>query len=263
MSNVVVLLINTLSISSKWEVPFSDAVEIDWYLDDWEEFTARDGTKTPMEWVETVGDLQYSENSIYQAVEVPFDNQHLSFVVILPKDKETDSLDDLTQDELQTLLEKMDEQLVLLTLPEFSTSDTYLLPEILKSMGLLQAFSPIDARFDSMNDAPHTAENLLYITDVTQKVRLDLDRDRVEAAAVSSIAAVRTSAVDVDDLADWEIPDPIIVHTDHPFLYLIRENLTGSYLFVGRFNEPVPKKQDDSGKSRIDSLLDSLRAKKD
>jgi len=63
------------------------------------------------------------------------------------------------------------------------------------------------------------------ITDVLHKAWVDVNEERTEAAAATSVGVGVTSA-----------PQPIVV--DRPFLFAIRENLSGTILFLGRMMWP-------------------------
>jgi serine protease inhibitor len=61
----------------------------------------------------------------------------------------------------------------------------------------------------------------VYISDVIQKTFIEVDEEGTEAAAVTSVGVVPTSA-----------PQPVRV--DRPFILVIRERLSGTILFMGK-----------------------------
>jgi serpin B len=89
-------------------------------------------------------------------------------------------------------------------------------------MGMPEAFSPM-ADFSGM-----TGSRDLFISAVVHKAFVNVDEDGTEAAAATGVTMKLTS-----------IGPPLTVfRADHPFIFLIRDNLTGSILFLGRFENP-------------------------
>ena len=71
-------------------------------------------------------------------------------------------------------------------------------------------------------------ENWLYISAVVHKALVDVNEEGTEAAAATAVIAVPLGG---------EEPGPSFI-ADHPFVFLIRDNHTGSVLFLGRVVDP-------------------------
>ena len=70
----------------------------------------------------------------------------------------------------------------------------------------------------------------LFISAVVHKAYVDVNEEGTEAAAATAVG-VRALAV--------RAPQPIpTFRADHPFLFLIRDNRSGSILFLGRIVNP-------------------------
>jgi len=67
----------------------------------------------------------------------------------------------------------------------------------------------------------------LFISAVVHKAFVDVNEKGTEAAAATGVAAGTLS-----------LPPPAMFRADHPFLFLIRDNVTGSILFMGRLANP-------------------------
>jgi serpin B len=108
-------------------------------------------------------------------------------------------------------------------LPRFKLSGEFDLGETLKAMGMVDAFGAAD--FSGM-----TGQRDLFISAVVHKAFVDVNEEGTEAAAATGIV--------VADTAVAHHP-PAVFRADHPFLFLIRENSTGSVLFLGRVVDPT------------------------
>jgi serpin B len=71
--------------------------------------------------------------------------------------------------------------------------------------------------------SPAPSGNSLFIGFVKQDTFLAIDEEGTEAAAVTTVGAVATSA-----------PIPVTMRVDHPYIIVIRERLTGTVLFMGK-----------------------------
>jgi serpin B len=103
------------------------------------------------------------------------------------------------------------------------TSQFSLVP-VLKSMGMIDAFVPNTADFSGMN-----GKRDLFISAVIHKAYVDVDEEGTEAAAATGVV------VGITSFGPEHIP---VFRADHPFLFLIRDNLSGSILFIGRLMNP-------------------------
>jgi len=169
------------------------------------------------------------------------DGQLFSFIVLLPRT--TDGLaaleKSLTADQLSTWLGKLDgRDRVEVFLPKFKLAERYSLIPTLDSMGVKNAFvdpikylnDPNRADFSGMDNARD-----LYIGLVIHQTFLDVDEKGTEAAAATVIRVGAGGAA-----RGPSPPPPPIFRADHPFLFLIRDNTTGSILFLGQLANPEP-----------------------
>jgi serpin B len=111
---------------------------------------------------------------------------------------------------------------VRLTLPKFKLTEEFQLQEVLGRMGMPAAFQPGTADFSGMD-----GKKDLYLSKVLHKAYVEVNEEGTEAAAGTGVV-VAPAAVRV----------PYTFRADHPFLFLIRDNRTGSDLFVGRVVNP-------------------------
>ena len=116
-----------------------------------------------------------------------------------------------------------------LWLPKFKTEKRYELKGILAALGIKLAFEN-EADFSGI-----TADEELKIDSVIHQTFIDVDEKKTEAAAATSVIMVKTTAVAPRELPRAEF------HADHPFLYFIVDDRTGTILFMGRqsFGGPI------------------------
>jgi serpin B len=160
-------------------------------------------------------------------LEMPYQGGDLSMLAILP-DK-IDGLPDVEKSLSTGRLDQWTSQLrsreVEVWLPKFQITATFGLAGTLASMGMPTAFSD-GADFSGMND-----DGGLAINSVIHKAFIDVNEEGTEAAAATAVGISITCA--------WEPLPPALFCADHPFAFLIRDNVTGSILFMGRVTDPV------------------------
>jgi serpin B len=83
------------------------------------------------------------------------------------------------------------------------------------------AFDPARADFTRM----HTPSEL-FISEVKHKTYVDVNEEGTTAAAVTSVGMRVTSV-------------PQVITIDRPFLFALRENLSGTILFMGVIRHPM------------------------
>ena len=188
-------------------------------------FTLPDGHKIDASMMNQKAEFGYVETDTFQALELPYVDDELSMVILLPK--QFDALDEfektLTPDNLTQWLAKIHKREVVVFVPKFKMTSQFSLASVLKSMGMKDAFSP-NADFSGIN-----GKRDLFISAVIHKAYVEVNEEGTEAAAATGVVMRLTSIG----------PAPIpVFRADHPFLFLIRDNLSGSILFIGRVANP-------------------------
>ena len=107
--------------------------------------------------------------------------------------------------------------------PRFKMTCRSDLAPALKTLGMTDAFSSPPADFSGI-----AAGRPLFISAAIHKAFVEVNEEGTEAAAATGIMI---SEAEVEEFATF--------HADHPFLFLIRHNATGSLLFVGRVADPT------------------------
>lgn len=171
-------------------------------------------------------EFNYTENGDLQILELPYTGEDLSMIILLPK--RTDGLArleaSLTVESLDAWLVRLRKRRVMVYLPRFKTTSQFSLKKVLESMGITNAFRPGVADFSGIDGT----ENL-YVSAVVHKAFVDVNEEGTEAAAATG-AVVGVTAMPAG---------PAVFRADHPFLFLIRNDGSGSILFLGRLADPT------------------------
>ena len=216
------VLTNAIYFKAKWDNPF----DVDLTRDG--SFHLLDGqsVSVPMMQKYEDGYYGYAKGDGYQAVEIPYDGLELSMVIVLPDSGEfrrvEESLDATLFDQVMRDMGGEQHEIIL-TMPKFEFESTFSLKDTLMSMGMEDAFSSA-ADFSGIDGG-----EALYIKDVIHKAFVAVDESGTEAAAAT---AVIFSAESLSN----QIPPRVTI--DRPFIFLIRDNETGSVLFIGRVLDP-------------------------
>ncbi len=159
----------------------------------------------------------------YVAVELPYDGDELSMVVIMPDIDNFETFEaSLTAERVAGIIGDIEYTQVALTMPRFEFESEFKLNDMLIEMGMPVAFGP-GADFSGM-----TGGRDLYISDVLHKAFVGVDEAGTEAAAATAVIMKQSVALEEAE-----------VIVDHPFLFLIRDIETEAILFVGRVMNPA------------------------
>lgn len=209
-----VVLTNAIWFKANWASPFPAAGTAT------RQFINRDGSQSPAPFMRQTLSASYGQGNGFQAIDIPYVDEKLSMLVIMPAPGTFDAfLSALTPTKLneciaQTALKQVD-----LALPKFTFSTGADLGNLLRSLGMTDAFAPghadfsgIDGRFD------------LFISSVLHKAFISIDEQGTEAAAATAVIIGITSAP----------VSQVTLTVDHPFLFLVRDRQTGLVLFLGK-----------------------------
>ena len=162
----------------------------------------------------------------YSAVELPYGGAAFSMVIIVPHGDARAFARSLDMGKWEEVISSLDpRELDLVSLPKFELSYDVFLNEALKAMGMDVAFRG-GADFTRMSPIG----DQLCIDFVRQKVFIEVDERGTRAAAATAVGSGPTSF------------NGLII--DRPFVFAIRERLSGTILFVGLVDDPtaIPEK---------------------
>jgi serpin B len=214
------VLVNAIYFKGQWQHPFTAALTTEAV------FHVAPGKTAAVEMMAQRQSLRYAERDRIQILELPYADNQMSMVVLLPIDR--DGLGRLekrlTQQAIRRWQAALRPQEVHVFLPKFEMQATYRLDRVLKAMGMVDAFSDTRANFAGMDGRP----DWLFIDAAVHKAFVDVSETGTEAAAATAVV-----------MAGRAMPAPVpTFRANHPFVFLIRDNRTGSILFMGRMADP-------------------------
>jgi serpin B len=225
--DLVALLANTVYFKGEWTDRFDESETSD------ADFRVADGSTVtvPMMRQEMEG-VARARREGFSAADLPYGGGAFSMTVVLPA--EGTSLDSLVAamdaGEWRSLVDQLGEgQSVQVEMPRFEIEYEKVLNRPLQRMGMRPAFSTDSADFSRMAETPPCTSGTdpcLYVDWVKQKSFVQVNEEGTEAAAATGVGVGVTSA-------------PPSFRVDRPFLFAIRERLSGTVLFVGTVMDPT------------------------
>jgi len=160
-------------------------------------------------------------------IEMPYKGDRIVMQIVLPNQRsqgltsvegklENVDINDLFQQNQRTVK-------VQVKLPKFKVSQSSSLSDFLKNLGMEDMFNQGAADFSGIDGSRN-----LYVGFVQQEVFIEVNEEGSEAAAATGMGMMMRS---------MPLP-PEEFTVDHPFIFYIRDKLTGMLLFQGRISDP-------------------------
>ena len=210
---VVAYLINAIYFKAPWQFPAdpADTQSEPFYLDD--------GSVVTVPLMSLEGDFPYLANDRFQAVDLPYGGGAFSMTVLIPH--RGVSVDDLAASldvaQWEEVVSGLHDTRLSFFLPRFQMDYERTLNGDLEALGMVDAF-------DDAADFTRLSPVGVSISEVRQKSWVEVNEEGTEAAA-ATVVALAVSA-------------PRQVRADRPFLFFIRERLSGAILFAGKIASP-------------------------
>ncbi len=221
-AEIVMFLINAIYFKGAWVDKFDAA------LTRAADFKTVDGSTVQVDMMSRVGDYAYYGDDEVQIARLPYGRDKVAMYVFLPA--EGSSLEEftsgLTGEELESYITNVSERELDLRMPklklEYGKVD---LKDALTSLGMGLAFDRSAADFSGIADV---APERLFIAFVDHKAVVEVNEEGTEAAAATNVGIGLTSA---------PIRTEFIV--DRPYMFVIRDDRSGSILFSGLISDPT------------------------
>lgn len=193
-----------------------------------EPFHLLDGSVRNVEMMHASPETGYTSGPGWAAVRLSYWGRASMFVIVPDEGRFDEIVGNLDAPFVAELDAALTEHEVHLSLPRWESESSVSLVPMLKELGIRDAFSRGSADLSGMADFSQTGEQL-YVADVVHQANITVDEEGTEAAAATAVLV----------FAVCLCPPPKVTFTvDRPFIYLIRDDLTGEILFVGRLLEP-------------------------
>jgi serpin B len=161
----------------------------------------------------------------YAAVELPYGAGAFGMVVVVPTEESSARAlaEGWNAEWWGALSESLREQEVdRISIPRFTLAYGTTLNDALASMGMEVAFQPGRADFSRLSPEG----DRLHVDEVRQKTFIEVEEAGTRAAAATSVGIGVTS-----------LPPQVVA--DRPFLFAIRERLSGTVVFTGLVGDPT------------------------
>jgi serpin B len=211
------VLTNAIYFKGEWQTKFS------WWRTRRANFNISAKEKVKASLMHLKEEFEYCEDKKMQILVLPYKSDEISMMVFLPKEiegiKEVEGT--LTTDSLNVLLSKIRKRKVDVYFPKFKIVwGTFSFNKVLIALGMRDAFDGRKADFSGIN-----GKGGIWISDVFHQACIEVNEEGTEAAAGTAFAIKRSI--------------PPVFRADHPFIFIIKDNRTGSILFMGRVMNPA------------------------
>ena len=224
----VCVLLNAIYFKGTWESQFEKGSTRD------APFKVSSGKHVTVPLMYQKGGFRILEMWDFQAASIPYKGKQMSMVILLPRDEEgltnleKQLTDGVSMQNWLVQLDKAPVQEIEIYVPTFKLETDYNLVPSCKALGMTDAFVREKADFTGMG----WQNGQLWISQIKHKAFVEVNEEGTEAAAATAVGAIAISA---------ELELHPVFRADHPFLFIIRDNATGSILFMGRMVDPRSK----------------------
>jgi serpin B len=169
--------------------------------------------------------VEDNNRKIHTVVRIPYGRGVCAFYGIVPPDDV--DIDDFIAKitDIDSLFGSMNKRDFALTLPKFKFAYEKSLKDTFDVLGIGQIF---EGGLENISDVEG-----LRVSDIRHKTFIEVKEDGTEAAA----------AIHIEEEASG---DPIYYFGTRPFVFVIRDDRTGSILFIGKVEDPTAEQHSDS-----------------
>lgn len=235
----LLVILNTLYFYGGWAEPFSEE------LTEEDVFYLEDGGQAVVPYLnrtETEGAVKRGDGFTLSYLGT---NNGCRMVFLLPDEGRTvgEFLEgpERLRDAMEMREEDWASKKVIWKVPKFDFGSSYQLKDALKAMGMERMFEG-QAEFGGISPDP------LMVSDVIQETHIGVDENGVEGAAYTMMAMARGAMAENEEIAKMIL--------DRPFLFGIRDDYHGTWLFLGVCKNPEGESENTAADCE-DSLADN------
>jgi len=210
------VLVNAVYLNARWADEFDPQLTRD------APFTTATGDTVDVATMAMQATLPYATGDGWQAVELGYVGDELAMLLLLP---EPDFLGTFEEIFLVTdATQYLEPRLARVLLPRWDTASSFSLADRLGALGMPTAFT------DAADFSSITTDIPLRIASVIHQANITVGETGTEAAAATAVEAATTGAPPEDE--------PVELIFDRPFVFAIRDRVSGAVLFLGRVADP-------------------------
>ena len=227
----IACLISGIYFKGSWQEEFDTFQTVD------KPFSLANGDKKQVPMMHKTDWYPYYANEHFQAVSLPYEDGQMGMYIFLP-DQDTDLntfLDRLNVEDWEGWMSQFSQREVSLVMPTFELQYSVELKNALEQLAMGIAFDEDRADFSRMT----VSSVPVFISYLTHMAVVEVNEEGTEASTGSFVIFAETQALDEPDAS---IP-PIPFIVDRPFFFAIRDNQTGTVLFMGVVVDPTTVKE--------------------
>ena len=214
-ASVVAVIANVIYFKGQWSTGFDPSQTAP------APFTLMDGTQVSVSMMHQSATYGYLQGANFQAVRIPYGAGRFSMLAVMPNagTNFNSFVAGLTPAMLNTWEGQLQTVMGNLSMPKFTATWGASLVQPLTALGMQAAFCP-SASFPGLGT--------VCIQDVEHKTVVEVDESGTVAAGATTVTIIPTAV---------EAPS-FTLALDQPFLYAIRDDMTGELLFIGTMTNP-------------------------
>lgn len=223
--DLVMLLINAIYFEGTWKIEFAKTKTQP------QAFFLPDGNTVKVDMMTSTGNFSYFSGENCEIARLPYGRDKVAMYIFLPKENVSlgsfvESLNQTVHDEYISKLRLQQDLTV--EMPKFEVEyGVKRLNDALNELGMGIAFDPFQANFSGVASTPL---GNVYISYVDHKAVVEVNEEGTEAAAVTSVGVSFATSIH---------PAPRAFVVNRPFYYEIRDDRSGSILFMGEIINPA------------------------
>ena len=165
----------------------------------------------------------WGDENGYSVVRLPYGRGVFAFYGIVPTYDNKSNIDDfiakIAENGFDSYISQLEERSFPVQLPKYKFAYEKSLVDVFKSLGMEKAFA--EGALMNIAEEPHAP----FISDIYHKTFVEVNEEGTEAAAVT-VVEVGENAM------------PSGFYANRPFVFVIRDDRTGSILFIGKVENP-------------------------
>lgn len=222
-SSCRLVLVNAIYFKGTWTAEFNKSRTAE------RTFTRLDDSQKKHPMMSQSGNYRYLGSRDFQAVRLPYGNGTVSMYIFLPGKKTTldEFISTINYENWQKWMSRFSRMEGDIMLPRFKIEYEITLNEAIQRLGMKDAFNPARANFKRI----FKYEEPIYIDQIRHKTFVEVNEEGTEAAAVTVVEMAPGSA-------PGAVVERFSMVVDRPFVCAIRDDTTGTILFMGAIVDP-------------------------